>query len=489
MKQYLNISAAAQAFGKAEIRRKNAECKHHPNYPTIKWLSYCSKVLTAVILTLVLTACADSGSIAPNLKFSPDKQPLTVMWDKGYVIEEDEAIQKAVRDWQRQSGVKTKLSFYNSGEIAPKTLRSNQAGMPSDILFAAKSLYPISDWRGELADVTDIIEPRKGMYSADALLSARLYGKRDPHYYAIPIGQAATHIYYWKDLLQQAGYRPEDIPLDWDGFWTFWKTVQKQLRKQGQKVYGLGLPLSAGAMDTYHIFEHILTAYDVAVLDADGRLQVDRPEVRQGIIRALNWYLQQYRDGLIPPEAPKWLDPDNNRALLDRTVLMTPNPSLSIPAAVHNEPDTYRQLGTIEFPQKPSGQPMTHLIMHRQAIILTNAHHSADAKAFLSYLIQPSILNEFLKSSFGRFLPVTPQLNQDPFWSNPTDPHISTVSKTIATGQTRLYPTVLNPAYGIFLEENVWGKVLHQMAVEKLPAEAAADRAIARMKQIFAQYP
>jgi hypothetical protein len=33
----------------------------------------------------------------------------------------------------------------------------------------------------------------------------------------------------------------------------------------------------------------------------------------------------------------------------------------------------------------------------------------------------------------------------------------------------------------------VWGKVLHQMAVEGLSAEAAADQAIARLKEIFAQ--
>jgi multiple sugar transport system substrate-binding protein len=449
-----------------------------------------SHKIAVICLTLVLTACADSMPISSNPTSRSNATPLTIMWEKGYVLEEDEAIQKAVRAWQHQSGIKTKLSFYNPEEIAPTTLRSSQAGMPPDILFAAKSRYPISDWQGKLADVTDIIEPRKQTYSADALLSARLYGKRDPRYYAIPIGQGTTLIYYWKDLLQQAGYRPEDIPSDWDGFWTFWKTVQKQLRKQGQKVYGLGLPLSNGGVDVYYIFEHILAAYDVTVLDAEGQLQVDRPEVRQGIIRALDWYLQHYRDGSIPPGAPKWLDPDNNRALLDRTVLMTPNPTLSIPAAVYHDPEAYfKRLGTIEFPKKPSGQPMTHLIMQRQAIIFSDASHAADAKAFLAYLTQPPLLNKYLKSSFGRTLPSTPQLKQDPFWLNPADPHISTASTMIATGQTRPYPIVLNPAYGVFLEENVWGKVLHQMAVEKLPAETAADRAIARMKEIFAQHP
>jgi multiple sugar transport system substrate-binding protein len=442
----------------------------------------------AGISLILLTACAETSSVSSNPDPSPANRTLTVMWDKGYVIEEDESIQKVVRDWQRKSGVQTKLSFYNSGEIAPRTLRSSGAGVPPDVLFAAKSLYPISDWRGKLAEVTDIVESRKAAYSSDALLSARLYGKQDQHYYGVPIGQGTTHIYYWKDLLQKAGYRPEDIPKDWDGFWTFWKTVQQQLKKQGQPVYALGLPFSVGALDVYYIFEHVLAAYDVQLLDDQGQLRVDRPEVRQGIIRCLNWYIQHYRDGSIPPDALKWLDPDNNRAFLDRMVLMTPNPTLSIPAAVHNDPETYsKKLGTLEFPKKPNGTPMPHLIMVRQAIVFTDAPHTTDAKAFLSYLTQPPVLNGFLKSSFGRFLPFTPELKKDPFWLNPADPHISTVSRTIASGQTRPFHNVLNPAYGVFLEENVWGTVLHQMAVDGLSAEAAADQAIARLKEIFAQ--
>jgi multiple sugar transport system substrate-binding protein len=449
-----------------------------------------SKILTAIVPIVVLIACSQTGSIAPNNESRIEPQPLNIVWDKGYVIEEDEAIQTAIRDWKQMSKItaKVKLSFYNASEIAPKTLRSNQAGLPPDVLFAAKSLYPVSDWRGKLMDVSDIVESRKANYSADAIASARLYGDRDKHYYGVPIGQSTTHIYYWKDLLKQAGYQPADIPTDWDGFWSFWKTAQTRLNKQGQKIYGLGLPISEGAIDTYYIFEHILNAYDVKILDDRGQLRVDLPEVRAGISRCLDWYSQFYREGMSPPETPKWLDPDNNLALLDRTVLMTPNPTLSIPAAVHNDRQLYdRQLGTIEFPKKPSGAPMTQLVMVRQAVIFADAPHATQAKAFLSYLTQPQILNGFLKASFGRFLPFTPEINQDPFWLNSADPHISTVSKTIASGRTAPYDNVLNPAYGVFLEENIWGKVLSKMAVEKLPAAAATDLAIARLKQIFAQ--
>lgn len=492
MKQKLNsLITAIERLVWMRGKRKSATGNRWLQTSIFKLVRRYSKISIAFMIPIaVLIACTRASSIAPSSKSIAENKSLAVVWDKGYVIEEDEALQKAIRNWEQKSNIKakTKLSFYNSGEIAPKTLRSKQAGVPPDILFAAKSLYPVSDWRGKLMDVSDIVESRKGTYGADAIASARLYGNQDRHYYGVPIGQGTTHIYYWKDLLNQAGYQPADIPADWDGFWSFWQTVQTRLSKRGHKIYGLGLPISAGAKDTYYIFEHILNAYDVQLLDDRGQLRVDLPEVRQGITRCLNWYIQFYREGSSPPETPKWLDPDNNRALLDRTVLMTPNPTLSIPAAVHNDRNIYfQQLGTVEFPKKPSGAPMTQLVMVRLAVIFANAPHAAQAKAFLAYLTQPQILNGFLKASFGRFLPFTAEIKQDPFWLNPADPHISTVSKTIAAGHTAPYLNVLNPAYGIFLEENIWGKVLQKMAVEKLPAAAATDLAIARLKEIFAQ--
>jgi multiple sugar transport system substrate-binding protein len=448
--------------------------------------------VTALAVAVSLVACTSTSPelTAPSPTVVSNKS-LTIMWDKGYVLEEDEAIEQVVTGWEQQSGNDAKLAFYNSGEIAPKTLRSSQAGAPPDVLFAAKSLYPISDWKGKLADVTDLIQPHKASYMTSALQAATIYGtnrkEKEQRYYAVPLAQDTTHIYYWKDLLQQAGYRPEDIPTDWDSFWQFWKTAQEKLEAKGQPIRALGLPLSIGAMDVYRIFEHVLAAYEVQILNAQGELQVDRPEIRQGIIQCLNWYIQLYRAGYVPQNATNWLDPDNNRNLLDRTVLMTPNPSLSIPAAIHNDPETYRKLGTIEFPNKPNGEPLPHLVTVRQAVIFADAPHATAAKSFLAYLVQPNILNRFLKAAYGRFLPVTTQLQQDPFWLDPADPHISTVATTIAEGRTRPFNNVLNPAYGVFLEENVWGQVLHQMAVENLSAEAAADRAIARLRQIFAE--
>ena len=187
-----------------------------------------------------------------------------------------------------------------------------------------------------------MVKPIEDRYSLDALQAAKIYGNEEntQRYYATPLNQATTHIFYWKDLLAQAGYSSADIPKDWDGFWQFWKRVQDRLRSQPgfEQTYGIGLPLSGGASDTYRIFEQVLEAYDVQILDPQGRLLLDQAEVRQGVIQCLEWYVQFYQQAYVPPQAANWLDTDNNRNLLDRVVVMTPNPTLSIPAAVRMRP-------------------------------------------------------------------------------------------------------------------------------------------------------
>lgn len=462
--------------------------------PKRGWLKSLSYGLLIVFTALSVLACSTSIPSSTELN-NPSPQTanaLTILWDKGYVTEEDEAIQQVVDDWNSQ-GNSAQLSFYTSSEIAPKTLRASQTGQQPDILFAAKSVYPVTDWDGKLADVTPVVSRLAGSYSPEALQAAKVYGSKAGNetekvrYYAVPINQSFTHIYYWKDLLAEAGYAPADIPQGWDEFWAFWQTVQTQLADRYPELYALGLPYSVPALDTYHIFEQVLLAYDVQMLNDQAQLQVNDLTVRTKIVDCLAWYLQFFEQGSVPADAIDWSDIDNNRQLLNRQVVMTPNPTLSIPAAVRNDEAVYKQqLGIAEFPNKPSGEPMPHLVDIRQAIIFQDSPHQEAAMDFLSYLTQPEVLSQFLKASYGRFMP--PALNQieaDPFWQNPEDIHVYTSVKTMTEGRSHPFYNVINPAYGTVMEENVWGQAIHDMAVDGLSAEAAADWAIARIQAIF----
>ncbi|MGB7085780.1 MAG: ABC transporter substrate-binding protein [Phormidesmis sp.] len=491
----VTILAAANAWAQKLIDKRIGKRR-------LRTLGYRLLVVVAMMSAIACSSAVNTNSTTPATTDTPATESLMVLWDKGYVVEEDEAIEKVVEDWEAQGGLPVKLSFYNSGETAPKTLRVSQSGSPPDVLFAAKSVYPVSDWEGKLADVTDVVAPLADSYTEGALQAAKIYGsekissekagdeKGGDRYYAVPLNQSTTHIYYWKDLLAEAGYQPTDIPTEWTEFWSFWKTVQDKLIVSHPDLRSIGLPYSVPALDTYHVFEHVLVAHDIELLDQRGDLRLEDPEVKAGIVKSLEWYLQFYTEGYVPEDAVNWLDPDNNRNLLNRNVVMTPNPTMSIPAAVRNDPDIYfNKLATMELPNKLSGEPLPHFVDIRLAVIFKGAPHQQTAKDFLSYLTGPEILSRFLKTSYGRFMPpAISQIESDSFWQDTSDPHISTVVQTVLDGQTQPSYNALNPAYGVVMEENVWGQAIHTMAVEGQSAEAAADKAIERIQTIFREY-
>jgi multiple sugar transport system substrate-binding protein len=461
----------------------------------IRYLKY---IAIALILISFIVACTHTSRPEKSLV---SKEPvrenniLRVWWEQGYSSQEDEALQKIINEWEKKTGHKIDLFLSGTDELLQKSLRASKAGNLPDVILSFKAERSISTrfaWDGKLADVSDVIEPVKNLYSKDILKSAYLYNdvEKKRSYYGVPIHIATNHIYYRKDILKQIGLSDKNIPNDWNSFWQFWTKAQDKLRSQQiLNVHGLGLSLSVGAGDTFQTFEQILEGYDVSILDKQGQLQVDRPQVRQGIIKVLEWYKQFYERDYIPQIALRWLSPDNNRSLLNREILMTVNHTLSIPGAVRQDLDTYNnKIGILEFPNKPNGKPMRHLVTVEQALIFADSQNQQLAKEFLAYMLEPKIMGEYLKGGGGRYAPAIASVWQDPFWTDPQDPHVSLATKTITKGLTRTYYTFDNPAYSKVLQENVWGKVLTRMAVDKISSEQAADEAIARIKQIFTEW-
>lgn len=465
--------------------------------------SYFALTLAAMMLVI---GCNSAPQLQNNqiatTRSRLETDVLQIWWDKGYYPQEDEALTKVVNNWSAQTNNKVKLSFYTNDELSQKTQRAIQAGNPPDILMndgGDRTIGALA-WQGKLADVSPVVEPVKNIINDTILSSAYLYNNfaKKRSYYAIPIHVSIPHIFYWRNLLEQIENSDKSndqtsldkIPQDWDGFWQFWQQAQQQLQTtQKEQIYGIGLPLSIAAVDTYEIFEQILEAYDVVVVDPAGNLQVDDPEVRQGIIHCLDWYTAFYLQGFVPPDAVNWLNPDNNRSLLNRQVMMTPNNSLSIPAALGRDSQEYQQnLVTAGYPKKPSGEAMKYIALIRQAIILKDAPNQKLAQEFLSYLIQPEIIGDYLKAAGGRFFPVNDLSWKDPFWTDPRDPHISTAARPFLNQQTRLSYTVLNPAYSLVLKEGIWGQALNRIAVDKVAPERAADEAIAQIEAIFAEW-
>lgn len=455
----------------------------------------------ATTLIFILLACVHNTRLDPQriqkLPLEIETTELNIWLEQGYNLEENEAIWEVVTSWEQRNDARVKLSFFSTDELTAKAKRATDAANLPDILINPKGdrlLYPQLAWQDKLEDITDIIEPIKDDYPQYVLRAITYHNRQQEKssYYAVPIDQAGMFIFYWQDLLASIGLNESDIPHNWHDFWRFWQQAQSSLQtQQNQDIHALGLPLGASniADDTYYLFEHILEAHDIFLFNQQGELALDRPQVRQGIIKCLDWYARLYQQGYIPADAIKWSNLDNNRNLLNRLILMTPNTTFSIPATVHRDRDTYlNRLGIAVFPNKPSGQAMRHLISIRQAVIFKDSPHKSLAKDFLRHYIQPQIAINYHKTSNSRTLPVRTSVWSDSFWHHTQDPYLATAKKVLSSKQTKLFYTVEYPAYSQVLAENIWGKALNQVTVEKLNPEKVADQAIARIKEIFAKW-
>lgn len=422
-----------------------------------------------------------------------EQTALRVWWQQGFYPEETQEIQRIVREWEEKTGHEVELMFYSDADMLTETQNALAAINPPEMLFSTgrvETLIPSLAWNNQLADLSDVIEPLRGVYTA-AILDAVQYqdpktGK--PWIFAAPIAQQTIHNHYWRPYIEQAGFKDDQIPMDWKGFWQFWKDVQDRLHEQGlDKVYGLGLPMSPAASDTYFTFEQFLEAHGVKLLDSAGKLRTGDARVRQGMIDALTEYTTYFKDGYVPPSATEWGNPENNRALLSRDVVMTPNPSLSIPGSQRENPQVYKnELVTIDWPHTLDGRRLSSVTSVKMVVIFRDSPNQELAKSLLAHLIQPENIGSYLKGAHGRYFPVMPVVLDDPFWTNPDDPHISASAQQYR--DARSFPQSFNPAYTRVLSDNVWGQVIRAIVVDGISPEEAADRAIEKITAIFATY-
>ena len=111
------------------------------------------------------------------------------------------------------------------------------------------------------------------------------------------------------------------------------------------------------------------------------------------------------------------------------------------------------------------------------------------AKEFIKYMLEPKVLNEYLKGGLGRFMLPLPELAQsDPFWLH-QDPHRAAHGRQTLLGPTMPIYEVYNPAIAQVNAEHVFSAAEFDVLNNGMAPEAAIDKAFKRAEEIFAKYP
>jgi multiple sugar transport system substrate-binding protein len=428
---------------------------------------------------------------------------LTVWWVKGFYKSEDDALFEAVKKFEQKTGVKVELSQYAVQDMIPKTVSALDAGTPPDVAYADVYDFQVaSKWafEGKLEDISDVINPIKARFAPNTVETTFLYNDKDKKkaYYAYPLKQQTMHIQYWIDMLQQAGFKEGDIPKGWKDYWSFWcDKVQPAYRKvAGSRAYGIGQPLGVDSSDSFYSFLTFMDAYNVKLVDDDGKLLVDDPKVKQGLAGALKDYTDVYTRGCAPPSSTAWKDPDNNVAFHNKTTVLTHNATISIAAKwlddMNNQTlsqeqrdqakKNYEQLiATAGFPDKPDGKPMVYRAAVKVGVVFADSKNKPKAKEFVAFLLQEENLRPYVEGALGRWFPVTKEGQESLFWQQ--DRHRKAVYEQFKAG-TVTFEFVKNWKFTILNNENVWAKAANRIINEKVPVDKATDELIARIKQV-----
>jgi len=429
------------------------------------------------------------------------QEKIVVWWVKGFYPSEDAALFDAIKKFEAKTGVKVELSQYAVQDGIPKTVAALDAGTPPDVAYIDVYDFQVTGkwaFEGKLEDVSDVITPIKNNFLPNTLETTYLYNDKAKKraYYAFPLKQQTMHIEYWKDMLAEAG--DTNIPETWKEYWAFWcdKAQPDYRKKTGKRIFGTGFPMGVDSSDSYYSFLTFMDAYNVKLVDDNGKLLVGDPKVRAGLVNALRDYTMPYVKGCTPPSSTSWKDPDNNVAFHNKTTIMTHNATISIAAKwlddANNETlspeqraqakkNYYELIATSGFPNKPDGSKMVYRAAVKVGVIFEGAKNKRRAKEFVQFLLQDENLQPYVEGALGRWYPVTISGTKSPFWQG--DPHRKAVYNQFNAG-TVTFEFTKNYKFTVLNNENVWAKAMNRVVNDKIPVDKAVDEMIARIKQV-----
>src|SRR6516162_8710315 len=441
---------------------------------------------------------AAAGSLARPFIANAAAKTATVWWTQGFVPEEDASFRQIVAEYEKATGNTIDYSLVPFLPLTQKIVSALTSGDVPDVMeynVADLALVPQYAWTDKLTDLTEIVEIEKAQYHPTAYLATQCYNnvtkKRGAYFAPYKVFVSPFHI--WNSLVEKAGYRMADAPTTWDAFWDFFKPMQKKLRDKGMRgVYALGLQATttgpADGNDTFHAFMIAYGGNDIVT--PDGAPHLDDPRVKEAVTKALTYITTAFKDGYVPPGALSWSDADDNNAFHAKQIIMDLDGTISTELALHHKREQYDDIVTMGMPLDNQGKPIPGQLGVVGGFVPKGAKNIEVAKDFLKYMIQPNVVNGYLKAGLGRFLPAMPKLAQDdPFWLDPKDQHRAAYARQGLLSPTVPNYPVYNPGYSEADALQIWGTAATDVIKEGMTSQQAAEKALKRIGKILEKYP
>jgi ABC-type glycerol-3-phosphate transport system substrate-binding protein len=374
----------------------------------------------------------------------------------------DDHARAQFEEFRKMAGLKEEEAAFQvvaNQDLIPRLSAALETGTPPDVVRLYESYVQLYRGQGHMMDVTDIVETMKGEKGGlfDSSLTAVAY---DGKYWGVPFAINPWPMHVRMDVLEENGL---DYPRTWEAF------VETCLKVQKPPFYGFGMDLGLTQDATDNIMQ-LCWCFGGKTVDEAGQVVFDSPENVAGF----SFINEMYNTHKIIPRGvigngdTAW----NNKAYQSGQVAFINNPTSVYAYLAGEDPELMKKTGLFSVPAGPAGA--VNQIDTWSLGVFNSGPEPELAKGLAAHFMQPSLYNEVITNTNGRFVPVYPDLFNDPWWTE--RPEFSEFIDIASTGVPISYAGPPTAASGEVLAIHVIPEALQLVLVEGIdPAEAVAE--------------
>lgn len=340
-------------------------------------------------------------------------------WDH-WVPEGNVVMRKQVDEWAKKNMVDVTADFItsNGNKLLLTATAEMQAKAGHDAIHVSQ--WDVHNYQAALEPVDDVVQGLTAKYGAATSMCEYL-AKIKGHWLAVPSSCGAqtkppcARISWLKemagiDVTEMYPTRPEYTAGMEQWTWDLHLKAAEAAQKGG-KAFAIGLGQTSDSVDTAG---SLFAAHGAELVDAQGNMKVDSPEVHQAL---------EYGQKLVqflPKDAVSFDDASNNRALISGKSALIWNPPSAWAVAKRDAPAVAADCWTFSAPSGPKGR---FVPMNQSFFALWSFSKNKEAtKDLISFLMQRPQVEARCNVVIGYDLPPFANMLDFPIWEQVEPP-------------------------------------------------------------------
>ena len=373
----------------------------------------------------------------------------------------DDAVREYFEEFRKSAGLSESEAAFvptSNSDLIPRLSAALETNTPPDVVRLYEFYVQLYRSQGHMMDVSDVVERMQGQQGGlfDPCLTAVGYGGK---FWGVPFAINPWPMHVRVDILEEHGL---DYPRTWDAF------VETCLKIQKPPFYGFGMDLGLTADATDNIMQ-VCWCFGGRTYDAEGNAAFDN----QGNVDGFAFINAMYNEHKIIPKGvvgngdTAW----NNKAYQSGQVAFINNPSSVYAYLSTEDPELMKKTGLFGVPAGPAGA--VNQIDTWSLGLFKQTPYPDLAKGLAEYFMEPTRYNDVIVKNNGRFVPVYPDLFNDPWWTE--RPEFKEFIEIANTGVPISYEAPPSAAAGEVLATNLIPEALQTVLIDGVdPAEAVA---------------